>query len=233
MIYIKQAVIAFLFINLIHAQNSMNQVFDSFGRGNSFIIINPDTDKIIDESDIEGSKYLNDYYQRAEISTYPNQVFFIRYNLLTDQMEFQGKDGVVYVFNSRQDDVEITFVNINKTYKSLMYIDKNNKVSGYFLPLNDGKHEILKKQKVVYVEKKASKTGYDKARPAEFKRLSEVYFIKTENADLVVEMPKNKKKFAALFPEDKLEILNFIKTNNIKLSKDSDLIKLINYINSI
>ncbi len=85
----------------------------------------------------------------------------------------------------------------------------------------------------MFIEEKQSKTGYDAYRPPQFKRLNDKYFIKLYNNDFVVLLPKNKKLFANLYPESKSEVLAFIKEKKVKLNKEQDLLKLINFINSL
>jgi hypothetical protein len=97
----------------------------------------------------------------------------------------------------------------------------------------EGKNLILKKHKVVFIEEQASKTGYDEPKPAMFKSLKDRIYIKIGSKEAIV-LPTKKKKLAkAIFPENPKDILDFINSNKIKLSKEEDLITLINYLNSM
>lgn len=225
--HLKNILLFILFVNFSFSQNDLNQGFDLYGRDNPFIAINPEK-----HSNIKGSQYLDDNYLTAQISNFPNQVFSLRYNLFTDKMEFKNKEGKIFTLK-KNDDYEVTFINKKLTYKLYDYKSKNKDEKGYFLVLLNGKNNLLKKQKVVFVKDQRSNSGYDNHRPPQFKRLSDTYYIKLSNNALVVEAPKNKKKIAELFPENKSEILKFIKSNKIKLSKDADFKKLINFINSL
>jgi hypothetical protein len=66
-----------------------------------------------------------------------------------------------------------------------------------------------------------------------FKSLKDRIYIKIGSKEAIV-LPTKKKKLAkAIFPENPKDILDFINSNKIKLSKEEDLITLINYLNSM
>ncbi|WP_412983740.1 hypothetical protein [Pontimicrobium sp. IMCC45349] len=201
----------------------------TYGRENSFITIDADT-----SYDVEGSKYLTDSYQLASISTMPDNLFKVKYNIFSGEMEVESQNNKAYALNKYRKDIVITFINTKTSFKLFDYIDDDgNKRTSYFSILkSSGDNTILKKQIIIFQEEKFSKTGYDEHKPPQFKRLKDRTYIKVKD-NMAVLMPKNKSKFAALFPESKDDILKFIKKNKIKLSKDSDLVTLIEHINTL
>ena len=186
-------------------------------------------------STIKGSKYLNEDFISTKISSMPDQVFGVRYNVYDDQMEFRGVDNTVYSLNKDDDSIKITFTAANESYNIFSYIDDNgHPKKGYFIKLNnEGENLILKKHRVVFYEEQASKTGYDAPKPAMYKNMKDRIYIKLANKEAVL-LPTKKKKFVKeLFPENPKIILDFINSNNIKLSNEADLITFINYLNTL
>ena len=213
--------------NYCFSQNDLNQGFDTYGRDNPFIAI-----KYENDNSIQGSKYFDDNYLSAKISNYPNQIFGLRYNLFTDEMEFKNKEGKVFTLKKSNEDFSITFVNENLTYKLFDYNKKNKIVKGYFVVLSNGKTQLLKQQKVIFLKEQKSNSGYENHKPAEYKRIADTYYMKINNSSVVIQVPKNKKKFAELFPNYKSEILKYIKSNKLKTTNEADLIKIISFIYS-
>ena len=205
---------------------------DGTSQNMSNIFVNVNSNQ---SSNIKGSKYLNEDFITTKISSMPDQIFGVRYNIYDDQMEFQGVDNTVYSLNKTDDSVKITFIATNESYHLFNYIDESGRQKkGYFMKLNkEGKNLILKKHKVVFIEEQASKTGYDEPKPAMFKSLKDRIYIKLGSKE-AIELPTKKKKLAkALFPENSKAILDFINSNKIKLTKESDLITFVNYLNTL
>ena len=188
-----------------------------------------------ESSTIKGSKYLNEDFISTKISSMPDQVFGVRYNIYDDEMEFQGADNTVYALNKNDDSVKITFTTTNESYNIFSYIDDTGRQKkGYFVKLNnEGENLILRKHRIVFFEEQASKTGYDAPKPAMYKNVKDRMYIKLANKEAVL-LPTKKKKLAkTLFPENSKIILDFINSNKIKLSKEADLITFINYLNTL
>ena len=215
---------------ICYSQQNIAFADGAFDRSSSFITIGLD-----DKVDVEGSKYIQDDFNMATISIYSGYKFNVKYNAYDDEMEVQGKDNKSFALNKNEKSAEVTFVNNNITYGLFDYANSDGqKVPGYFQKLSVGETvALLKKEKIMFIEEKVSKTGYDTYRPPKFKRLNDQFFIKLKESPVAIEFPKNKKNIASLFPNKKDKILKFIKENKIKTNKEEDLIKLTNYINGV
>ncbi|MCF6295215.1 MAG: hypothetical protein L3J25_05950 [Flavobacteriaceae bacterium] len=185
---------------------------------------------------IKGSPYITTNFIPANISVSTNQIFSVKYNAFLDEFEVLGKDDVIYAINKNESkDVTIIMLNTKKKYQVFNYFNSENDLDlGYFIHLNNPNSEIklLKKEKIIFISEKLSSTGYDKAQPAEYKRSKDKFYLKIRDLEVIL-LPKNKKKLTKLFLGSEKEILNFIKTEKIKLNKETDLVKLINYLNQI
>lgn len=215
---------------ICYSQQNIAFADGAFDRSSSFITIG-----LEDKVDVEGSKYIQDDFNMATISIYSGYKFNVKYNAYDDEMEVQGKDNKSFALNKNEKSAEVTFVNNNITYGLFDYANSDGqKVPGYFQKLTVGETvALLKKEKIMFIEEKVSKTGYDTYRPPKYKRLNDQFFIKLKESPVAIEFPKNKKNIASLFPNKKDKILKFIKENKIKTNKEEDLIKLTNYINGV
>ncbi len=227
---ILNLILLLLFSTGIYSQQNIAFADGAFDRSSSFITIGLD-----DKVDVEGSKYIQDDFNKATISIYSGYKFNVKYNAYDDEMEVQGKDNTSFALNKNEKNAEVTFLDNKITYGLFDYTNSDGqKVPGYFQKLTVGETvALLKKEKIMFIEEKMSKTGYDAYRPPQFKRLNDQFFIKLKEGPIAVELPKNKKNIASLFPAKKDEILKFIKENKIKTNKEEDLIKLTNYINGV
>jgi len=186
-------------------------------------------------SDIEGSPYINETYQLAKISSIEENNLSVRYNGFNDQFEIKGDNEKVYLLNKSLTNLTIQFLNSNKRYKTYNYFnDKTgNRSIGYFVVLSQESEIILlKKESINYIEGKKSVTSYERDKPSKFRRNSDKYFFLMKENDLK-NFPNNKKDIANLFPAYSNNILNYIKSNQIKTTDDEDLIQLVVYINTL
>ena len=224
------ALLSLFFFQLSFSQTLKYADGSSQNMSNIFVNVNSNQN-----SSIKGSKYLNEDFISTKISSMPDQVFGVRYNIYDDEMEFQGADNTVYALNKNNDSVKITFTATNESYTIFNYIDEDGRQKkGYFIKLNnEGENLILKKHKIVFFEEQASKTGYDAPKPAMYKSVKDRIYIKLGNKEAVILPTKKKKLVKTLFPENSKIILNFINSNNIKLSNEADLITFVTYLNSL
>lgn len=191
-----------------------------------------------DNSDktIRGSVYIQKIYMPARLSLMDGtKIFKLKYNAYNDEIEIENEGQEANALNKNIDNLIITFVGDDKTYEAIDYIDDEGNTSrGYFVHVNGAntKHQLLIKETIKFTDRKPAKTSYDKTKPAEFKRLSDTYFV-TNGDNPAVEFPKKKKDLAKIFPDKYDNISNFMKENRIKTSREEDLIRLMNYINTL
>ncbi|TXE18013.1 hypothetical protein ES692_07125 [Psychroserpens burtonensis] len=214
-----------------HAQaqdNGSNQAL--MEGGGAFIVTMDDKDK-----KAIGSPYLYENFTKGKISARPTEIYDIRYNVFTDEIEIKVSDGKIQNFNKSISNVIITFLIDDLNFTTLNYINSDDGLQrGYFVSFTETNQNVklFSKKEVKYYEAKPAVSSYDKDKPAEFKNIDDTYYVSIGGA-YARELPTKKKDLAKLFPESSDEILNFIKKNKIKTSREADLINLINYINSL
>lgn len=176
-------------------------------------------------SEIMGSPYYKPGFEPAKFDDTPT-VAPIRYNSFLDIVEILI-DNNTYEIPREATPAKFTF---NKTNEKLVVLDTHDEHAGYFFEIADGKYRILKKIKAKFYGAVPSKTHFVAGTVSRFETQRPLYFIKTESAE--VHLLKNAKDLLIYFPEKKDELNNFLKTNKIKLTEESDLVKLAQFLNS-
>ena len=100
---------------------------------------------------------------------------------------------------------------------------------GLFKVLNDGNVKLYG-----HVKLDELRPNYNKAlalgeRDSKLVKRHEYYIYKD---DELIEMPKSKRKFAALFANQKQDVLDYLSSHNLSLKKEKDLVAIMKYINS-
>lgn len=183
--------------------------------------INKDYDK--SGHDVIGNPYSNLNFLPATIEDSQDSIP-IRYDAYIDQVEVLIDDKVYELPKSEK----FSTLKFKGSDITLVYLKEDG---GYFFRLVDGKNQLVKKEKVKIQVIKSSiepnsmiKDGYSK-----FERINPIYFIKTQ--EKLIKIPKNEKELIEYFPEQKIEMENFIKSNKIKIRQEESLIKLVNFLN--
>ena len=208
---------------------AINEAFENRADRDRFVNISTKNDP-----NIKGSKYLSKDFVSARLSTMPEKIYGVRYNIFNDEMEFEGLDNKVYALSKIDDSTMVTFTKTGDSYHLFRYIsDKNQQKKGYFLKLNpEGNYLLLKKKRVVFFDVQTPDNGYDNPKPAMYKKTKDRIYIKNRDNDAVLFSTK-KSKLKELFPDNGKQVIRFIKKNNIKLKKESDLIAFVNFLNTL
>lgn len=176
-------------------------------------------------SEIKGTPYYKADFESAKFDDTPT-VAPIRYNTFLDVVEILI-DNNIYEIPREATPKKFTFT---KTNERLVVVDTHDEYAGYFFEIADGKYKILKKIKTKFYGAVPSKTHFAAGTVSRFESQRPLYFIKAESSEVIT--LKNTKDLLTYFPEKKDELNNFLKTNKIKLTEESDLVKLAQFINN-
>ena len=108
-------------------------------------------------------------------------------------------------------------------------VDTYDEYSGYFFLLVNGKNQLLKKITIEFKPEIPAPNHLIKSIPARFEKQFFSYFIKTENN--FVRVPTKTEDLLFHFPENKDEINDFIMKHKLRISKETDLAKLVTFLN--
>lgn len=175
-----------------------------------------------------GTPFVEDF-SLAKVTGFKEN-YLIRYDGHKDQMQLKNFENQIIVIDKRTVS-EVIFSN-GSVYKVYDYNLKSEKKNGYLKKVKDNQNfSLLKKETIKFYPAKEAESSYQKDRKATYKRVDDVYLVHDISNNSINSISK-KKAFIALFPEKKSAIEKFIKSNKIKFSKEQDLIKLIDFLNS-
>jgi len=196
----------------------------SISSGHGFTMIPDDT-----PATISGTMYYDESFSHARLDN-DDEVIFLRYNAFKDEMEFKQANETYYLI--KDDNTIINFFNNNKIYQYLKYVDTDkNEKRGFLLKLIDGEKSLYKSERIILIPERPTTTGYETSKPAEYKKSKEIFYIKVGEQTSV--FPKNKKELLKMFPDKNKEISTFLKNNKLSFSKETDLIGLTKFLNTI
>lgn len=181
------------------------------------------------DTPVKGTPYLDETYVEGTILFANNKRNApIRYNAHKDLIEFTvgGQARVL--------DPNATIKRVNfgqSTFVVEKYNDDGITKYGYFTLLDSGKAALYSKKSV-----KFSPFGKGKAldggdQPAEYKRLPDEFYVKVEGGELT--KVKNIKTLVAAFPDKQDELSAFAKKEKISPRQEDELLKLIQYYNTL
>ncbi len=183
---------------------------------------------ILTYSDIKGSPYLFSDYRDADIYMKDGTRYRgkIRYDLYTDEMEYQIKNKTFWLAPRE---------NIKKIIldgRTFLYLKnkKNSNKGGYYELLVDGPCQLLAKHLVNFQEAEKAKP-YQDPKPARFEPKKNLFYLKKDPQPLF--LVRNKKTLPDYLQDKRSEIVTFIKKNHFSVSREKDLIKIVKYYNSL
>ncbi|TZF96201.1 hypothetical protein FW781_12250 [Chryseobacterium panacisoli] len=181
--------------------------------------------KVLNYDDILGTPYPNKIFAKAKISGTSDEQTQVRYNSYNDEIEFKKDDQVLALPKSQNH----ARIEISSPKQTLVLLDTSDELSGYFYELVNGKNLLFKKIKTKFIDYIPAPNGYASDKPANFKTLDPVYYIKTDKG--FIKKPKNSKEIIEQFPDKKDSLSTFFKSNKVKFDKEEDLIKLVTFLN--
>ena len=181
--------------------------------------------KTLNYDDILGTPYPDKNFMKAKISGTTEEQIPIRYNSYNDEIEFKKDDKVLALPKK----TEYTRIEATSPKITFVLLDTSDELSGYFYELVNGKNGLYKKIKTKFIDFIPAPNGYSSDKPANFKTLDPVYYIKTDKS--FIKKPKNSKEIIEQFPDKKENLSAFFKSNKIKFDKEEDLIKLVTFLN--
>lgn len=211
-----------LFLFICSNYNSQT-LLSLYGTGlvpsNNSVIGSKKSDKLTYD-EIEGSAYFDKQFSMASVSTSYEDVL-VRYNIYKDEVEFK-KNEEIMVLPKTDTFSKIVFKNSKNV---LVLLDS----TGYYFEIVKGKYALYKKLKTKFIDFVPAPTPYQTDQPAKFRNMEPAYYIKTN--DRLIGNFKSTKDLASQLPDKKDALNSFLKSNKIKVDKEEDLIKLVNFLN--
>lgn len=224
----KIILLTFLLPSFYFSQTKTELEVFGNSRGSVFDVVNRTFKSY---SGIDGSPYLDGFFHPISIEGYGKKLPNVRYNAYEDEMEFMIGEDLNYVV--KQNDLRLTFSDIDKTYLLTHYQFEGKNIFGYLVELlGTGKYKLYKKEKIQIVEYNNNTTNtYLKDKNPYFDREKDIYLINDDG--IYKKLPKNIKDLISLLNiANAQSVLDFAKSSNINLKNENDQIKLFQFINS-
>ncbi len=183
-------------------------------------------------SKIEGTPFLNSVFEKAQIYTLEKNLygtFPLRYNVFTENFEFKKSNNEILELSSPGMVGKIQIDDTTFIYAP--YMEKDVTSNGFFQVIaSGGKAEGLIRYRVDFM--KATPPGaYQDAQPPRFSSIQKDLFVRFGERPAVL-IYKNS-DFLKAVPDFKPQVTKFMKKERIHAAREKDLVRLINYYNSL
>lgn len=176
-------------------------------------------------SNIDGSPYFNSDFIEGEFYLQDTVKIKlpIRYNIYTDQMEYQSK-GVNYVVGDPESVKKVILAG------SVFVYQPNIQKGGYYEIIINGKCTLAHKKVVKFKPEEGPKAIVGVNTPAQFIRKTDIVYLVINSQAYKI---KNLKSVLTAMQDKKTLIDSFIKQEKINNLRQDNLNKIVNYYNSL
>lgn len=179
---------------------------------------------------IEGSPYTNKEFTAGKIVLRDSSEISpieLRYDWYAKEMEIKLNNELLIL----PKDNKIIYIAIgNVNYMPFYYAED---INGFLVLSYSGKSLLLKKEIVEFLKEKKAETITSEYKPPRFRWSHPQYYIIINNEDFKP-LLLQKKKIILAFPEASRESLStYIKTEKLSFKKETEIIKLVEYFDSL
>ena len=233
-LFTKKTIISLLFLSFTSLSFGQSRNEISIQNSIGFLCLSTDGSlkrKILNETDIDGSPYLNKEFISGNIFT-KNKIQYVgvplRYNIYNDEMEFKTDTENYLAISDPKSMKEIRIGGAVFVYD--IKRNKKGEQEGYYELLQDGNVRLLSRYNIVF-KPITSTTGYKQSQPPRLNRNANTYYIKTGSSEPL--LLASKKDLDVIFGSKNDKLLAFIKSRKLNVKKEEDLIKLVEFINQM
>ena len=185
---------------------------------------------------VQGSHYFIKDFKIAKLEYFGkelNDTGYMRYNAFRDEIEmadtqFQDETDVILLKSA---DV-IPLIN-GERYEYLPYrLESGNAFIGYLVNIFDGKNDKLYlKRKKTFMEAKIARTSLENSFPPRYVESEELYI--SSNGGTPVKLKQSKKSIISYFKSNSDKVKKFIKSEKLKVSELSSIIKIFEFAENL
>jgi len=183
------------------------------------------------QKSIQGSEYLNDEFEEGEIFTDDNVRFTgipMRYNAYYSEIEVLMPDDKIYFLSKTDKIIKISLDSSDLYYTR--FVSEDGERSGYLSLVYNGKSILFRRDYKVFKEGAPSNGIINEIPPRIIDRPEE-YYVKTDPG--LPRFFRTSKDLSELLDIHSHEIKSFLKKEKINIKKEADLIKVLNYFDSL
>ena len=185
---------------------------------------------------VQGSHYFIKDFKIAKLEYFGkelNDTGYMRYNAFRDEIEMadtQNQDETDVILLKSAD--VIPLIN-GERYEYLPYrLESGNAFIGYLVNIYDGKNDKLYlKRKKTFMEAKIARTSLENSFPPRYVESEELYI--SSNGDTPVKLKQSKKSIISYFKSNSDKVKKFIKSEKLKVSELSSIIKIFEFAENL
>ena len=185
-------------------------------------------------TDVTGSPYLTDSWLKGAVKTSTGKNYAnldLKYDQVADEVFFKNKTGEAFSFTEQIQEFNLVEADGNGlttlTFRNGYKPSNGFTEKAYYQILTDRETALVKR----VPKKLAEQKSYGSATiNKEFVETPTYYLVKS---GLPVKIKKDKKSVLETLGDYQTETAEFIQKNKLNLKSDADLIKLINFYNSL
>ena len=185
---------------------------------------------------VQGSHYFNKDFKIAKLEYFGkelNDTGYMRYNAFRDEIEmadtqYQDETDVILLKSA---DV-IPLIN-GERYEYLPYrLESGNAFIGYLVNIFDGNNDKLYlKRKKTFMEAKIARTSLENSFPPRYVESEELYI--SSNGGTPIKLKQSKKSIISYFKSNSDKVKKFIKSEKLKVSELSSIIKIFEFAENL
>ncbi|WP_281542443.1 hypothetical protein [Maribacter aestuarii] len=186
---------------------------------------------------IKGSPFLVDNFEKSTIYVNDQLLgsFYSRYNAFNQEIEIKKTDLAEEQYKALRKDENIKVVFNDKVIEYSSFVDEKGKVTQDYLVsvLSGPNYNLYQRYMINFVEGKPAENSMVSDIPSRFTNATE-YYLKDSNSNLVSYVPSKKSEILELFDtNERIQIAALIKKKRLNLKKESSLLEIMNFANSI
>lgn len=187
-------------------------------------------ESVTDIKEIKGSPYLTDEFSKGEIlmNNTMYQDVLLRYNVYNDLFEARlGQNSIA--IDPAKNPIDTIYCEDNKFVRKFLQAPKNNSLSHVAVLYKHNNGSLYKRYRITLIQ--ATRPGaYAEAKPAEFNPMQPDYYLgRGEELYLL----KGVKTIADFFDVEAKEVKSFMKSGQLKLQREKDLISLCTHFSNL
>ena len=179
----------------------------------------------------KGSPYNIDKYIPARVNEI-KKTHFVRLNAENNSLEVKISSIKIIVLDPAKD-FNIHFLDgSNRKFTTVAYpVENAKRVKAILEVISENENYTLyKRERKKFIEARKGGTYTDK-KPAEYVNLPAIYYVSNiaNQSTGVVEIPRKKKSFFALFEKKSKKVSQFAKQEKLSISENKDLVKILDF----
>lgn len=179
-----------------------------------------------DHPEIDGTAFSNENYQHGEINTGEVSEVLFRFNIRKNEIEIKYNEKIYLL--DKKNGYAISFNN----FKYQVFKNSKGKQEFYLTSIKNKKTKLLVKEIKNVNTRVFQSSGYSDNSKNSYSKIKETYYISFDNQN-AIKIPKKGKHFYKLFGEKKTKMKEFVTDNKLNRKEKKDLIKIINYYNTL